>query len=363
MSLTDVDPNQTMTPEVLGPGELGDVPRRLNRIQPTEALLAAVCVAGAGVVAWTLCRFLRWDGPLPLAIVFLIAFSGIYTAAVRDQLGEEASTDRTVTLLIGLGAVLAGLPVVFMVGFLVVRGIGQLRPSFFTNDLATSGPLDPRGGAKHAIIGSIEQVGIAAIVVIPLSVLTAIYLNELKGRLGRIVRFLVDAMSGVPSIVAGLLVYAVWVATFGFSGFAASLSLIILMLPTITRTSEEVLRTIPDNLREASLALGAPQWRTVLRVVLPTARTGLVTAILLGIARGIGETAPMIMTARGQSGTNVNPFRDQQANLPLFIYNLLRQPDKRQIARGYTGALVLLLVVLSLFTLARVAGRPRKRRS
>lgn len=363
MRAVKTPPPAAVVAELLGPAELGDEPRRLNRIDPRETLLAAVCAAGAAVLAWTLCRFLRWDGPLPLGLIGIIAFAGIYTAAVRDQLGDEASTDRTITLLISLGAVIAGLPVIFMVGFLVVRGIGQLRPSFFTNDLAKSGPLDPRGGAKHAIIGSIEQVGLAAFVVVPLSVLTAIYLNELKGRVSRMVRFLVDAMSGVPSIVAGLLVYAVWVAAFGFSGFAASLALIILMLPTITRTSEEVLRTIPDNLREASLALGAPQWRTVLRVVLPTARTGLVTAMLLGVARGIGETAPMIMTARGQNGTNANPFKDQQSDLPLFIYNLLRQPDKRQIARGYTGALVLLLVVLSLFTLARVAGRPRKRRS
>jgi phosphate transport system permease protein len=178
-----------------------------------------------------------------------------------------------------------------------------------------------------------------------------------------VVRFVTDAMSGLPSIIAGLLVYTLWVVEFGFSGFAASMALIVVMLPIIVRTSEEMLRTVGGSLREASLALGAPEWRTVLRVVLPTARSGLVTASILGVARVVGETAPVLLTAFGSASTHFNPFSGQQADLPLFVYSLIRQPNAVQIQRAWTGALVLIGIVLALFTIARVvSGRGERRR-
>ena len=162
----------------------------------------------------------------------------------------------------------------------------------------------------------------------------------------------------MPSIVAALFVYVAWVVAVGAgpSGFASSLALIILMIPTVTRTAEEVLRTIPDGLREASLALGAPQWRAVLKVVLPTGRSGLLTASLLGVARIVGETAPPLITAKGAPAINASPFQDQQQSLPVFVFQLLRQPNEAQIQRAQSGMLVLLLLVCLLFTLARVAG-------
>jgi phosphate transport system permease protein len=362
--VTQLAPTEAREAQLLTAGELGDEPRRTVRVSLTDVLPAAASAIGAGLLSWTVTTFMGWRGLVPLVLLLVIAFVVIYTVVVREQLGREAASDRVVAVLIGLGSLVAVVPIAFMVGFLVVKGLPQLKPTFFTDDLAKAGPLDPRGGAFHAIVGTLEQVGLASVAAIPLGLLTAVYLHELKGRLSKTLRFLVDAMSGIPSVVAGLLIFATWVIGLhqGFSGFAASLALLILMLPTITRTSEEVLRTISDSLREASLALGAPQWRTVAKVVVPTARTGLVTAVLLGIARAVGETAPMLMTARGQPATNFNPFKDQQSDLPLFIYGLKSQPDPRQLARAYSGALVLLLVVLVLFTFARIAGRQRKRR-
>jgi len=269
------------------------------------------------------------------------------------------------TVAMATAAVATVVPLVLIVSYTVAKGLEALHWGFFTETQETTGPLDPpkSGGALHAIVGTLQQVGIALLISAPLGVLTAAFLNEVGGRLARVVRFLTDAMSGLPSIVAGLFIFSAWVLRFGFSGFAASLALAVLMLPTITRTTEEMLRLVPDGLREASLALGAPQWRTVLRVVLPTARVGIVTAVILGTARAVGETAPVLLTALGSSVMNVNPFKDNQADLPLFIYRQIRDPLDTPVARAWTGAMVLILLVIVLFTLARVIGSRGARRS
>jgi len=197
---------------------------------------------------------------------------------------------------------------------------------------------------------------------VPLGFTCAIFLNEVGGPLRRPVRIFVDAMSGVPTIVAGLFIYAVWVSGHSWSGFAAALAISISMLPIITRTSEEVLRLVPDGLREASLALGGSQWKTVWKVVLPTAASGLVTSVILGVARAIGETAPLIMTAFGAYTINSNPFSGAQAALPLYIYHLITESsDKTVQQRAWSASLVLMLMVLALFTLARLVSRRAKR--
>jgi phosphate transport system permease protein len=184
----------------------------------------------------------------------------------------------------------------------------------------------------------------------------------MKGRLSKPVRYITDALSGLPSIVAGLLVFTIWVNGRGYSGLAAALALIVLMIPTVTRTAEEILRTIPDSLREASLALGAPQWRVVMSVVIPTALSGLVTAVILGVARAVGETAPMLLTALGSDNTNTNPFHGPQSDLPLFVWKLIRVPNKTQNDRAWAGMLVLVILVIILFVTARlIAGRGMKK--
>jgi len=213
-------------------------------------------------------------------------------------------------------------------------------------------------------------VGLALVWSLPLGLAAAVFLNESRSRWRRPVRIFVDAMSGLPSIVAGLFIFAVFIlpyahvaAIFRFNGFMASLALALLMLPTITRTVEVVLRLVPDGLREASLAMGASRARTTWSVVFPTARTGITTAVVLGIARAVGETAPLLFTAFGYDLMNTNPFSHPQDSLPLFVYNNIRKPDLASISRGYTGALVLMGLVLTLFVLARIIGRDRSKRS
>ena len=342
-----------------------EAPRRIRRLgsrQVTEGVTAAVA---AGCAARVVFVVMDWHGALAAFACWYLAFLGFSYVLAAASDGRVVATDRLMALAVATGAMLALGALGWVVGFVILRGLPALRPGFFTQDLSRAGPLNPGGGALHAIIGTAEQVGLATLAAAPVAVLTAVYLNEVGGRLAAVIRFFVDALSGLPSIVAGLLVYTVWIVADrrGFSGAAGSAALVVLMLPTVTRTSEEILRTVPGDLREAGLALGAPQWRNVQRVVLPAARTGLVTASILGIARVVGETAPMILTAFGASTVNANPLRAPQADLPLFIWSLLRVPNSRQIDRAWTGALVLVLLVLALFTVARVlsAGGHRRR--
>jgi phosphate transport system permease protein len=189
----------------------------------------------------------------------------------------------------------------------------------------------------------------------------AVYLNETRGRLVEFVRAVVTAMTALPSIVAGLFVYSTWILIFGFgqSGVAAAIAISIMMLPIIVRSADVVLRLVPGNLREASEALGAPQWRTVLHVVLPTARPGLATSIILGVARGFGETAPVLLVSGVTQTLNTNPMRNRMMSLPLAAFEFVRSPQPTMIARGFATALVLLIIVLVLFTIARIlGGRP-----
>jgi phosphate transport system permease protein len=229
-------------------------------------------------------------------------------------------------------------------------------------------PADPRlfsdVGVSQAIIGTLEQVGLAAAMAVPLAFLTAIFLNEVGGWGTRFVRTIVTAMSGVPSVVAGVFIYAVFIVphVLGYSGFAASMALFVLMLPSITRTTEEVLRVVPGGLREASLALGASEWRTVRQVVLPTARSGLITAVVLGIAIAAGETAPLIFTAFGNSNLNYDPFHGPQAALPLVLYEDIATAQPAVVQLAFTAGFVLLSLVLILFVIARLFGRRSTRK-
>lgn len=298
-----------------------------------------------------------------LALWYLSFLSFLYLVTSQVD-GRLAARDKLASAIVWTGAIAVLIPLVLIIAFVTMRGIEGLNAEFFIRDLATTGTLDAGGGLAHALVGTLEQVALAVLLAVPLGVLTAVFLNEVKGPLRRPVRIFVDAMSGVPSIVAGLFIYAVWIVQLGnsFSGFAAALALAVLMLPTITRTAEEVLRLVPAGLREAALALGAPEWRTTWRVVLPTARTGLITAVVLGIARAVGETAPLIMTSFGATVMNADPFSGAQASLPLSVYQLISNPFEVQQQRAYAGAFLLILVVLTLFTLARILGRKRKPR-
>ncbi|MDQ1534541.1 MAG: phosphate transport system permease protein [Actinomycetota bacterium] len=343
-----------------------DRPKRRARIDREQLRLTAACAVSAFALVWVVYyRLTPASGAFGFAVCWYLAFIATTWLVVREREGQLAATDRAMTLAIGTVSVVLITALAFILGEVVVKGIPSLRPHFFTKTMSGVGPLSKatEGGAFHSIVGTLEQVGLATLISVPLGVLTAVYLNEIGGRFTRPVRMFVDAMSGVPSIVCGLFIYALWVLRFGFSGFAAALALSILMLPTITRTSAEVLRLVPDGLREASLAAGASEWRTTWSVVLPTARSGLVTAVLLGVARAVGDTAALIATAAGFDSMNWNPFHGQQDSLPLFVYKQIRIGlIPAQTARAWTGALVLVTLVLLIFAAARFASRPPRAR-
>jgi len=358
-TLVDVEPVVGGAP---GPSPDDDQPTRRSRVQRSDLIEVTLAALAAGAFAGIIRTVWGLHGPTGTVLWWYVGFLVVFYALVRDRADAESALDRIVTVVTWSIGLLVVSVLTWMMVFLIAKGLPALRPGFFTTDLSKVGPLTPGGGALHAIVGTFEQVGLAILIVVPISILTAVYLHEMRGILAKPVRLIVDAMSGLPSIVAGLLIFTVWVNGRGYSGAAGSAALVVLMLPTVTRTSEEILRTIPDSLREASLALGAPQWRVVLRVVLPTARAGLVTAVILGVARGVGETAPMLLTAFGSDSLNLNPFKGPQEDLPLFVWKLIRLPNQTQINRGFTGLLILVLLVLVLFTTARyIAGRGQRK--
>jgi phosphate transport system permease protein len=226
------------------------------------------------------------------------------------------------------------------------------------SQLTASSPVTAVGTGA-ATVGTVEQVGLATVMTVPVGVLTATYLASSRGPFAGVVGYVVDAMTGAPAIIAGLFIYLLWVAprqVAGKSGFAAAMALAVMMLPIVTRAAQEVVAVVPGSLREAALALGAPEWRVLVRVVLPTARAGLVTAVILGIARIAGETAPVLFNAGGNSHFNYNPFHGQQDNLPFRIYELIFQPGVNVIRAAWGVSFVLVLVILVLFVLARWAG-------
>jgi len=275
------------------------------------------------------------------------------------------STKRRVTNAVACGAlwftlVLALLPLVAVLSYTLSRGLSGLDISFLTHSMKGVGPLDANGGAYHAIVGTLQQVGIASLLAVPLGLAVAIYIVEIgEGRLASVIRFFIDVMTGIPSIVAGLFIFAFWVVGLGrgFSGFAAGLALSILMLPIVVRSIEEMLRLVPNELREASYALGVPKWRTILSVVLPSAASGIITGIVLAVARVTGETAPLLLTAFGYDAIRQSPFEGPQSSLPLYVYSQASSAFDVAVDRAWAAALTLILVVLLLTAVARLLSR------
>jgi phosphate transport system permease protein len=343
-------------------------PKRLppDRIQPRTMQPADVIdIVGSAIASFCL-TWLIYEELTPLSggLGFFVMWYGLFLATVwflaRERVGKIQARDRLVGVVVATVGIGILIPLTVIVGYTISRGFHALRAQFFTQDLSRVGPLSKatEGGGSAAVVGSLEMVGIATLLSIPLGIATAVFLSEIGGALARPVRMIVDAMSAIPSIVAGLFVFAAFIITLHQqqTGFAAALALAVLMLPTVTRTAEVVLRLTPGGLREASLALGGGEWATVRRIILPTARAGLITAVILGIARIIGETAPLILTALGNTSYNSDPFRGKQDALPLFVYRLFRFPQEAAIQRAWTGALVLLMLVLVLFVIARIIG-------
>ena len=326
--------------------------------------VAPLLASGIGALAlvWlTYERVLPLSGILGFWLTVYVVFLALYALLTFLRLGLRAMFDHLAATLMSTAALTVVGALVFIITFTAFQGWEALvHLNFFTETTAFISPEESleRVGILAAIVGTLEQIVIATVITVPLGFLTALYLNEVNGPFARAVRAVVDAMSAIPTIVAGLFIFAVVILTMGFErcGFAAGLALGVEMLPVVTRTAEVVLRLVPNGLREASYALGATQWETVRRVVLPTAKTGLVTAILLGVARVIGETSPVLLTAGFTNELNVNPFNGPQVSLPLFVFQQVRYPLDNAISRAFGAAVVLLAIVLVFFTIARILG-------
>ncbi|MBY8871942.1 phosphate ABC transporter permease PstA [Micromonospora sp. PLK6-60] len=340
----------------------GERRRTLTTVRNTDvfAVLGAA-VAAVGTTSLLFAQLAPFDGALGFVVVAYLLFLAFHLALVSLDEAGPVVWDRLAGVLVHSLAVAMLVALVVVVGFTLYRGrdaLGHLN--FYLEDMRVAGPLDPLtvGGIRHAVIGTLEQIAIALAITIPLGLLCAVFLSELPGAFSRFVRIIVEAMTALPSIVAGLFIYATLILALGRmkSGLAAALALSVMMLPIIIRAADVVLRLVPGTLREASLALGASQWRTIWHVVLPTARSGAMTAIILGTARGIGETSPVLLTAGFTQFTNANPLQANQVSLPLFTFDSIRRPDETMIARGFGAAAVLLALVLLLFVLARLLG-------
>ncbi|MER7504008.1 phosphate ABC transporter permease PstA [Nonomuraea pusilla] len=266
--------------------------------------------------------------------------------------------DRVVQGLVYLAFALAVVPLVSVLWLVISNGLARFDLEFLTHSMRNIGARDAGGGAYHAIVGTLEQVLLASLISVPIGLLTAIYLVEYGrgGRLSRAISFFVDVMTGVPSVVSGLFILAFWILFLGmpFSGFAGALALSILMMPTVVRSAEEMLRLVPNDLREASYALGVSKWRTIMKVVLPTAFTGIVTGVMLAVARVAGETAPLLLTVFFTDSINNDPFSGPQMGLPLFVFDQAGRPNDTAIDRAWTGALTLILIVMLLNLVARL---------
>jgi phosphate transport system permease protein len=322
--------------------------------------IASGAIAGISVATLLFGWFSPLEGAVGWVLFAYILFLGFYALLISLSSHRLFVVDRLMTVVLYSAGFVLIASLLFVIIFTIGRGqTALLNWNFFVETMQLAGPLDPLtvGGIRHAVVGTLIQISIALVITVPLGITTAIFLNEIGGKFARFVRTISDSMTALPSIVAGLFIYAVLlVLDTQRSGFAAATAISVMMLPIIIRAADVVLRLVPGTLREASLALGSSKWETVRRVVLPTSRSGLVTSVILGTARGIGETSPVLLTSGITANFNANPFEGPMISLPLQVFDLVKSPEPNMIARGFGTATVLLLVVLALFTAARIFG-------
>jgi phosphate transport system permease protein len=351
-----------------GPEDSAMRRRRPKDLRAEDVWVVVGCAASAVAAVWLVFDELtNLSGPFGFVVCSVAAFLTLYWVVECQLHGRLVANDRLLSAAVCVGTAILAVPLVAMIVFLIEKGWGLLSLHLFYKDLRGVGPLSPpgSGGLAMAILGTLEQVGLAVLWGVPAGIITAVFLNEVGGRFTSTVRTVVTAMSGLPSIMAGVFIYSIWIVSFGFgfSGLAGSMAIGIMLLPSITRTTEEVLKVVSGGLREAALALGAPEWRTVWSVVLPTARTGIITAVVLGVARAVGETAPLLFTIFGNSFINANPFSGPQSSLTLFLFQKIKSSSPAEVSLAYTAALVLVTIVLFLFTITRVLGRKKRSRN
>jgi phosphate transport system permease protein len=328
----------------------------------STATIIGAATSALGLV-WVLYeRVLPFTGVLGFWISWYVVFLILYSVMARLQWDRLDARNRLAAVAFASAGVVAFIIVVEQVGYTLLRGSSAVgHVNFWTQSQEAVGPSSPMsvGGVLNSIVGSGEELGLSTLMSVPLGITAALFLSEIGGGLARVTRTIVEAMTALPDLVSGLFIYIVLVLSIGYQqcGFCASVAIAITMMPIVARASEVVLRIVPGTLKEASYALGSSQWRTVWNVVLPTARSGLATAVVLAMARGIGETAPVLLVAGFTKDMNANAFSGPMSSLPLFIYNAVHTfGTPPYVERGFGAGFVLVIVVLLLFSLARRLG-------
>ncbi|MFE5853987.1 phosphate ABC transporter permease PstA [Streptomyces sp. NPDC056500] len=316
------------------------------------AVVATALGCGLGALAGWQSK-IQWG--MVSALLFL-TFSYVATSLVENR---RQAKDRLATSVVWVCFILAVVPLFSLIWVTVSRGVKVLDGYFLTHSMAGVPGFEAGGGVYHAIVGTLQQVGLATLVSVPIGLLTAVYLVEYGGgALAKAVTFFVDVMTGIPSIVAGLFLLSVMLMfELSPSGLMGALALAILMLPVVVRSTEEMLKLVPNELREAALALGVPKWRTILKVVIPTALGGITTGVMLAIARIAGETAPIMLLVFGSQLINTNPFEGAQSSLPFYIWEQYRVGSEASYDRAWAAALVLIAFVMILNLVARGIAR------
>src|SRR5215469_5422954 len=357
---------QTVLPRASAPATPGDhrsrSRRQLSGLRRADVLALAGALAtslATTALLWT--QLAPFTGILGYVVVSWCLFMLVYATLVSFDENRPTTRDRIAAVVVHSLAFVVVASLALVIFYTVVRGWTALvHLNFYTQDLHTTGPTAPltQGGVLHAVVGSLIELAIAMAIAVPLGLLAAVFLNEVPGRLGRLVRTVVDAMTALPDVLAGLFIYATLILIFGLeqSGLAAGCALAVTIISIVCRAAYVVLRLVPGGLTEASYALGSGHWRTVWHVTLPTARSGLATAVILGAARAIGETAPVLLTAGVTNFLNFNPVHGPMMSLPLAAYTLVATGLPNYIARGFGSAAVLLALVVVLFVLARAIG-------
>jgi phosphate transport system permease protein len=350
MSQTAIQDRPTPAP----PSRKGSLSSRaLPRWAPIGfAIISIALGVGIGIVA-------DWESRVQWGLISALIFVTISYVATSIVENKRQAKDRLATSIVWVCFILAVIPLLSLVWVTVSRGVKSLDGYFLTHSMAGVPGFEPGGGVYHAIIGTLEQVGIATVISVPIGLLTAIYLVEYgKGALAKAVTFFVDVMTGIPSIVAGLFILSIMlILDLQPSGLMGALALAILMIPVVVRSTEEMLKLVPNELREASLALGVPKYRTILNVVVPTALGGITTGVMLAVARIAGETAPIMLLVFGGQLINSNPFEGAQSSLPFYIWEQYRVGSEASYDRAWAAALVLIAFVMILNMVARGIAR------
>jgi phosphate transport system permease protein len=345
-------------------GMAPDVPRVVKATTADYWFSLWGSLAGSFAATWLLFHILPFSGDVGFFICWYVVYLAMFASVTAVKHSRMIVVDRLWMAIVTGAAVLTGVALTSTVWYTAQRGWSALHhPNFITQSASAAnlnGSLN-HGGILNAIVGSLIELGIATVVALPLGIITAVYMVEVGGRFSRVVKTVVEAMTALPDILAGLFIYTTLIVGLGVqkSGFAAAMAMTVMMIPIIARAADVALRVVPGGLREASLALGAPQWRTVWRVVLPTASPGLGQAVILGMARAVGETAPVFITSGFSTFMNVNPLVNPMNSLPLYIFTAIRSGEPLFIERGFAAGIVLLAIVFILFGIARFVSRPR----